>query len=190
MSLWVNNYRCDNKFHCGDRSDELNCNLVYQDRGYDKSRAPILGDIIKVELISIGDKWNIHVLYWQEGQKVDNLKINVDITVNSIINIDDVSGSFKIFYILDLFWNDINVQFCFLQDNEQNNIVKNETWVPSINHMLELTSQTVNKETTILKQSKPHMYADLDEVSVCEAYFGKLNCSNILLKFDLHTSSL
>ena len=100
--------------------------------------------------------------------------ITAHLTINDILNIDDVQGVFKIFYTLDLLWNDINVDFCFLQSEEENNIVKNETWLPNISLMQKSKTELIHKETTIQKSSKPFMLKELDELHICEGYLGIL----------------
>ena len=103
---------------------------------------------------------------------MDNLIITAHLTIDDILNIDDVKGVFKIFYTLDLLWNDINVDFCFLQEEEKNNIVKNQTWLPVISEMQKSKTELIHKETTIQKMSTPFMLKDLDELNICEGYYG------------------
>ena len=98
--------------------------------------------------------------------------------MNSILNIDDVKGIFKIFYQLDLLWEDIKVNFCFLQKDEHNNIVKNQTWLPNIGQMLYSKTQLIHKETTVRKEGSPTMYKDLNSVEYCEGYIGKVRKYN------------
>ena len=155
--------RCDNKFHCHDKSDEVNCSMVAIDPSYDALKPPRPADIV------------------EEGTNVPNTIITAHVTIMNILDINDAESIFKIFFSLELVWNDLNLDFCFLKNDTEKNLVFKEIWYPTIWFMhLKNPYDKLNEAITIQRVSKPEMKDDLDKIDACESFKGSKNPIHLL----------
>ena len=95
-------------------------------------------------------------------------------SIRDVLNIDDVNSVFKIFYSIELVWKDIKVNFCYLKNSQQMNIVSGgKVWQPLINFIHEgKKSVHFNQVLLVEKLTKPHMKDDLESTKTCEEYKG------------------
>ena len=95
-------------------------------------------------------------------------------SIRDVLNIDDVNSVFKIFYSIELVWKDIKVNFCYLKNSQQMNIVSGgKVWQPLINFIHEgKKSVHFNQVLFVEKLKKPYMKDDLESTKTCEEYKG------------------
>ena len=155
--------RCDNKFHCHDHSDEVNCSRVAKGPLYIAEMPPTPADIV------------------EEGENVPHTIITAHVTIISILDINDAESIFKIFFSLELVWNDLNLDFCFLKNDTEKNLVFDEIWKPELQFMhLKKDIDLLNDAKTIQRVSKPEMKDDLDKIDACESFKGSENPIHML----------
>ena len=95
------------------------------------------------------------------------------VSLRDVLNIDDVHSIFKLFFSIELVWNDIEVQFCYLKDIQQKNIVGKGIWKPKLEFIHMASSfDEFNAVTLVEKLTKPKMIWDLDTINTCEEYKG------------------
>ena len=164
LELLTKNIRCDNKFHCHDHSDEDNCTRVAIDPFYDPYMPPTPANIV------------------EEGANVPHTIITAHITIMNILDINDAESIFKIFFSLELVWNDLNLDFCFLKnETEKNIVIAEKIWYPVIEFMhLKKEIDILNDAKTIQRVSKPEMKDDLDKIDACESFKGSENPIHML----------
>ena len=156
--------RCDNKFHCHDYSDEDNCIMLDINPLYDSHKPPKPADIV------------------EEGTNVPHTIVTAHVTIMNILDINDAESIFKIFFSLELVWNDLNIDFCFLKnDTEKNIVVVGDIWYPELEFMhLKKEINLLNDAKTIQRVSRPRMKDDLDEINACESFKGSENPIHLL----------
>lgn len=99
--------RCDYKQHCVDNSDEINCKLVNVSTSYSSVRPPQPG-----------------VRLTQEDHTESLTQVTADLTVIDILDIDDSKSLFKLFFTLKLQWTDLNLKYCYLHQDVNDNIIR------------------------------------------------------------------
>ena len=153
--------RCDFKQHCLDNSDEENCQLITLSPGYRQDRPPQPGTRVS-----------------QQDSTADSLsEIRAELTILDILDIDDTSSVFKVFFTLELHWTDLNLHYCYLHQDDNYNIISDDIikqiWTPDIGFIhLEGKLEKLNQVVHLEKVSKPSLSDDLDKLSVCESYSG------------------
>ena len=153
--------RCDFKQHCLDNSDEENCQLITLSPGYRQDRPPQPGTRVS-----------------QQDSSADSLsEIRAELTILDILDIDDTSSVFKVFFTMELHWTDLNLHYCYLHQDDNYNIISDDIikqiWTPDIGFIhLEGKLEKLNQVVYLEKVSKPSLSDDLDKLSVCESYSG------------------
>ena len=153
--------RCDFKQHCVDNSDEKNCELITVSPDYRLDRPPQPGTRVS-----------------QQDNTADSLTgVRADLTILDILDIDDTSSVFKVFFTLELQWTDLNLHYCYLHQDDNFNIISDDIiqqiWKPDIGFIhLSGKLEKLNQVFHLEKVSKPSLSEDLDELEVCESYTG------------------
>ena len=96
------------------------------------------------------------------------------LSFRDVLNIDDVNSVYNLFYSIELVWYDIKVNFCYLKNSQQKNIVSGrKVWRPLINFIHEGTKSVhFNQVLFVEKLKKPYMKDDLESTKTCEEYKG------------------
>ena len=118
----------------------------------------------------------------EEGTNVPNTIVTAHVTIMNILDINDAESIFKIFFSLELVWNDLNLDFCFLKnETEKNLVIEEKIWYPVIEFMhLKKPYDLLNDAKTIQRVSKPEMKDDLDKIDACESFKGSENPIHML----------
>jgi hypothetical protein len=109
--------RCNGNLDCEDKSDEVNCNSIAFDSAYLKDvPAPPLKKQI------------------EHGEK--KLQLNLSITIESLLELNEVDSTLKIHMHLNVIWIDPRLDYIDLKENSWLNTItmeqKDQLWMPSL----------------------------------------------------------
>ena len=159
---------CDGTPDCKEEEDEQGCKDVNVPSFYNPNIPPT-----KVVLINR-----------EKTIKPTNMEVNVEIL--EILSVDEADSSFEIFYDLNFQWYDEHLEYEFLKDYEDSNIIRNMSsiWYPQVKffHIKEAT--TLEKKITISKDSSfpATMSHEHTELNVREIYDGLHNRLRLSMK--------
>ena len=108
---------CDNVAHCSNNQDETDCHILRIPEYYDTSLPPF--DVRKAE----------------NGEtELKYAEVSVAFTVLDILDVNEQNSEFEIYFMIQLSWNDFKLEFEFLKDVEDKNLIKNVTriWTPNL----------------------------------------------------------
>ena len=111
------------------------------------------------------------------------MEITTQVTISSILDLSDRNSAFSIIFIIDLEWNDLNLKFNYLKENQQSNSIETETfqkmWRPKLNFgILAGTSghpKVIFEENVVIRSRKAFLANDVDKVPYNESYHGSEN---------------
>ena len=130
--------RCDNVNDCRDKSDEANCERVRIEQTYQKFIVP------------------------PPKQQLDNTEVIIGVTLETLMDINEVDGVFKAQFYLTMIWFESRAQFKNLKvDMNLNNFLPSENsqiWVPELTfeNTEEKPATVVNDKTEIKVERRGH----------------------------------
>ena len=155
---------CDNKYHCLDRSDEdkVRCQMVLKDPEYDKDKPP------REARMTGGDF---------------NTQIRAELDLLELISLEETKSQFCVVFSLVLQWRDTKLDFTFLKEQMEMNVIKRDNWtdiwLPDLTFTV-LTGDTervkvIDKNIYIRRLGEPSLSGDVDTRQVEEKYQGSDN---------------
>ena len=103
------------------------------------------------------------------------------VTVFDLIDINEEESVFSILFSLVLEWRDLNLNYNFLKENKENNIIKDQVyeamWRPSVQFLLLQDGSRVNeldRHVTVERRTGASMVGD--NASPNETYPGDQHC--------------
>ena len=85
------------------------------------------------------------------------LEITTKVTISSILDLSDRNSAFSLIFIIDLEWNDLNLKFNYLKENQQSNSIETETfqkmWGPKLNFGI-LAGTSGHPKVTMAQRTK------------------------------------
>ena len=154
---------CNNFADCQDRTDERNCTFLhFRDYGNDSERPPI---------------------EFQKG-KIKLLNLSATFNVLNVFEVNEVESTFDIYFILEIQWNDKDLDFEFLKHKDYQNFLtqeeKKKIWTPKIyfdnaRTIISSSSSLDDAEIFVLRRGVPALDSDLDSIHVNELYAGRNN---------------
>ena len=105
-------------------------------------------------------------------------KVEVNITILDILDVDIKKSTFDIYYVQEVFWYDYDLEYSFLKDIDVKNILlpdkdRNKIWSPDIKY-IHLEKTTLIEEKCYIKKDKNHK-ASISErniLNMTESYNG------------------
>jgi hypothetical protein len=117
--------RCNGNLDCEDKSDEVNCNSIAFDSSYLKD---VPAPPLKEQL--------------EHGDKKLQLNISISITIESLLELNEVDLTLKIHMHLNVIWIDPRLDYIDLKENIGLNTItmeqKDQLWMPSLLKMTHL----------------------------------------------------
>ena len=154
---------CNNFADCQDRTDERNCTFLhFRDYGNDSERPPIEFQKGEIKLLNLAATFN----------------------VLSVFEVNEVESTFDIYFILEIQWNDKDLDFEFLKEKDYQNFLTQETkkkiWTPKIyfdsaRTIISSSGSLDDAEIFVLRRGVPALDSDLDSLHVNELYAGRHN---------------
>jgi hypothetical protein len=110
--------RCNGNLDCEDKSDEVNCNSIAFDAAYLKD---VPAPPLKKQQLEHRDK---------------KLQLNISITIESLLELNEVDSTLKIHMHLNVIWIDPRLDYIDLKANSWLNTItmeqKDQLWMPSL----------------------------------------------------------
>ena len=151
---------CNHFPECEDGTDEKNCTFLHIDGyGNDSERPPI--EFVKGE--------------------IKLLDLLATFNILEVFEVNEVESTFDIYFILEIKWNDKDLNFEFLKDEEHQNFLtkdaKSKIWIPRIEfaNTRKVIMASKDHEIFVQRKGSPVMDSDLDSLSVNELYAGRSN---------------
>ena len=153
---------CDGKMDCTDKSDELECHSINFDATYLKNLPP---PPLKTKA---------------EGNKTP---LNISITVESILDLDEVRSLMKLQLQLEVVWIDPRLEFTYLKRGKDTNSLsldqKRKLWLPTLifaNNKQKMKATFDDNDSIgniILVKNAPFELSPLHEVKRTRIFDGK-----------------
>lgn len=159
---------CDNVVHCTNMEDETeDCDILRVPQYYDTNLPP----------------FSVHRTE-DRRTEIEYAEVGVVFTVLDILDINEQNSVFEIYFMIKLSWRDFKLEYEFLKDDEDKNLIQNVTriWTPNLQYFHIKTVDSVidyGQKLFVTKRSKPRLE---EAVFTKEIYKGSENPINLVFK--------
>ena len=159
---------CDNVAHCQNKDDEAEgCDILRVPQYYHTNLPP----------------FSVHRTQ-DRDIKIQYAEVGVAFTVLDILDINEQHSVFEIYFMIKLSWTDFKLEYEFLKDDEDKNLIQNSSriWTPNIQYFHIKTVDSVTdygQKLFVTKKSQPRLEED---IFTKEIYKGSENPINLVFK--------
>ena len=99
-------------------------------------------------------------------------EVSVAFTVLDILDVSEQNSEFEIYFMIQLWWNDFKLEFEFLKDVEDKNLLDTKIWTPNLQFFHIKSATDYGQKIFVKKKSKPRLE---ENVYTKEIYKGSEN---------------